>query len=590
MIVHKAGRQKGSALVVFMLIVLLSAVLGLALLSNTLTSHQSVLANENETRAKYLAEYAAYLGLNDLQKELENLGSGQFLSCGDFDTLARDLVRNFDKTGKPDPSRDGEEFSYKLEIGEKKLQEAKSLCEKNSPLGLALGYQYVVEGTLKASGAVQKDGKVPGEATFTVPVQISNISEVFNFALAAKENIWLNGGPVIQGDIYAGKALAVHPVVHYPILPPPLDFLPRGYINQNVYPKINGRIIMENPNALYRIPDLGLLGEPLNKADSLFEPQSGSHRLKGKYKTNLETMQKNKYLIGQYQFKNLSSVEVPELNMDNVKWAVLDKMGIHNKKELEEKLEEELGGSLDLVEKVKWTYKDTRTGITYHYITKVEKRCVFFCNARESTTHYTINKKNGPRAGEKHVYYVNGDLTIQGDEQAGDPDLGAVFYVSGNVKIEGIKRTTNKVAGIIVANGDIEVVYNRDKKRDETVEIKTFLWQNDKKGKIILYGVYSNIRIRGGLIAHNIVLNGSRFNPFNAFDLINWLVGKKYIAYDPSKDDYYFTKGRRKGELAASRLTIVYDEQFITHPPAGVPTNEGFKLSQIGQWEYVKEN
>lgn len=652
------GKEKGFALVAVLLVLMLSTVLGMGLLTMTLNSHQAVLANEHNTRAKYLAEYAAHLGLNELQAELKQLAQGRTLSCAETDGIIRRLVENFGGSGSPDENHPAEMYAYALEIDERHLQEAVTLCEKNSPLGTVLGYQYVVEGTLKASGYVHKDGNVPGEATFAVPVQISNIAEVFRFALAAKENVWLNGGAVIAGDVYIGKSLAIHPWVHYPLwyqlkLSGELErllnlnqllgesnrflgqFLDQllgqlGFLldlrrlleqilalsdvlkellvveigqnrHEDVYPKIDGTIVTnpdDGAHPFYHIAndndfldagrELGYalkdvlenltnvlenLSEFLLNLDGVIEElqdllfggtvEAGMHPMKKKYQIDAEMIRENRYLVGEYQFAARSDVDIPNINMKRIKKEVAKKAGF----DLND-LEDEYEAHGEQV-----TETDTDDGITYHYVTGLRKKCLLLllCEVEETKTTFTVSNRHNPDGRRQHVYYIHGDLVIEGD----DLNLGAVFYVSGDVELRSVRKSTNAVAGTIVADGDVKIVNVQ-----RPLVLRAFIWQNSEDGVVALYGVESAVHLHGGVMAGNIVLNGARAVPKGE---------KKHLVYDPVNDDYFFEKGALQGQAAPPLLTIRHDGQFLISPPAGVPADDRLTLHQIGPWTYVEE-
>ncbi|OUM87219.1 MAG: hypothetical protein BAA01_09120 [Bacillus thermozeamaize] len=538
---QKPKGQKGSALVVIALIILLSSVLGLALLSNTLTSHQSVLANENETRAKYLAEYAATLGLDELQKELEELSqqSGQQVrQCGEIDDIVRELLNKFaNKSGVPVEQLKGEDFVYRLEFDESSLQEAKNLCEQNSAIGL----QYAVKGYLVASGIADKNGKLPKRVTFKVPIQITNVADVFNFALSAKENIWLNGGVEIHGSLYAGNALAFNKVAHF--------YDGYRYHFTSVYPEINGKISA---------------GSPEKKGNEIYEITYydskiiGNHNIK-EYGSKVSIEQLNRKFYGNYKVSKVSFITFPDLDMNQIKEEIKTVTGFYAPPDSSRKT----------------IFHKQSHGVDYYYITDAERvqKCTgewgnrkCWYEWRESTTTFPIGanygiSKKGPYRG---VYYINGKLDIDGDV-----DLQGTFYVNGDVSMQHTQKTDNPIAAAIIAKGEITIA-NNNLYQDDPAILNAFFWS--LSDDFVIYGVGSNLKINGGVIAKNIVLNGLRGS-------------KNGKTISPNPQEYKDKNGKKW----PSRLTIVYDEQFITHPPAGVPTNEGFKLSQIGQWEYVEE-
>lgn len=509
--------QKGYALVVVGLLVMLSSIIGLALLTNTLVSHKSVLASENNTKAKYLAEYGATYGLDALEQHLDQLNSGH-ISDWDWMLAKVEELRNFQGTGYPDASQSGEMFEYRLVLNEQP-------DVNNRHMGV-----YVISGYLYATGTANGE-----EIKFRVPVQISNVADVFNFALAAKNNIWLNGGVEIHGSLYAGNALALHKIAHFK----------HGsqYNFESVYPEINGKIsagpIDKPEHRIYHVPNH-------NNDKNLV----GDHSLANLSPVRLDRL--DQYLYGNYKVAKTSSITFPELDMSQI----------------QQEISAAAGFSLNNV-KSSGTHvaKRNHGGVDYYYVTGADRTCFILCGPYyETKTTYRIGASHGNKGPFEGVYFINGNLDIRGDV-----NLQGTFYVNGNVSIQYTKRTENPIAAAIIATGDIEIA-NNNLHEDVPATLNAFFWS--LKNDFIIYGVGSNLKIHGGVIANNIVLNGVRGR--------SW-VDSGYLDFSPKPQTYM-----RNGNKVPSRLTIVYDEQFITHPPAGVPTNEGFRMTQVGQWEYVE--
>jgi len=648
------GRENGYALVAVLLILLLGAVLGMGLLAMTLNSHQAVLANEHHTRAKYLAEYGAMVGLNELEAELKRRTDGRTLSCNEADNLVRKPAKEFEYYGYQDKSRSEEAYTYTLAFEEAVLQEARQLCEKNSPLELVTGALYVVEGKLIASGYVHKDALVPGKATVEVPVQITNLAKVFDYALAARENMWLNGGAVIDGNVYVGRGLAVHPWVHYPLwyqlkllgklglllnlnnllnpgqwlsqivdallgglldlLGLDLSSLIEKLLNLNellqtlfvvdighhghgdLYPKIDGTVVTGPNPRFYHINDdshcanvgreigyavvdllenltnvLKNLLENLLRLDSLIQGlqhvlfggglEAGMHSMKEKFRTDAEQIREERLIIGEYQFSERSDVEFPSVNMRDIKNEVAKKAGVNLRKLNKEW--EKYGPEVHAV--------DTRHDIMFHYVTGLEKKCVLLllCSVKETKTAFSLDVRHNPGSGQ-HVYYIHGDLIVEGD----DLNLGAVFYVNGDVEFRNVKKSTNVVAGTIVVNGDVRIA-----NVDKPLQARVFIWQNNQESVVALYGVESAVHLYGGILAQNLVLNGARDVPKGEY---------KQLVYDPDKDDFVYKQGSSQGEIAPPLLYIQHDDQFLRTPPPGVPTHKGLYVLQLSPWTYVE--
>lgn len=145
----------------------------------------------------------------------------------------------------------------------------------------------------------------------------------------------------------------------------------------------------------------------------------------------------------------------------------------------------------------------------------------------------------------KGIYYLNGDLQIKSSTIKAD----AVFYVNGDVQIK--HSTIESLNGgklIIIANGDIVYQYAselgdnlfKEYFNEEPVQLDAFLYSNKN---IELHGTLSNIYLKGGLSARQILLSGVRGT-----------VEDKVLFFDFKNSDNLNTN---------SRLRIEYDENVI---------------------------
>jgi len=134
--------------------------------------------------------------------------------------------------------------------------------------------------------------------------------------------------------------------------------------------------------------------------------------------------------------------------------------------------------------------------------------------------------------------YVNGDVTIQG----ANLESNALMYVDGDVNIRFSSINGKKLKDgstgtlIIFATGDIYIA-NNSVDRDEPSTIKGFFYSQKN---FEMYGVGSNIRIEGGISASRIVLNAIR--------------GK-------SSNGTYQSVAIQKN--SPSRLQVIYDANLI---------------------------
>lgn len=146
--------------------------------------------------------------------------------------------------------------------------------------------------------------------------------------------------------------------------------------------------------------------------------------------------------------------------------------------------------------------------------------------------------------------YIDGDVKIQGINLKAN----AMLYVDGNVEIrhstiEGLKKGNKTGSLIIFATGDIFIA-NISENLDSPSDINGYFYS---EGFLELYGVGSNVRIKGGISANRVVLNAvrgkvrtARFNGYS-----NYVSGVGY--YQSSNHQRY----------EPSRLQIIYDPDLI---------------------------
>ena len=151
--------------------------------------------------------------------------------------------------------------------------------------------------------------------------------------------------------------------------------------------------------------------------------------------------------------------------------------------------------------------------------------------------------------------YVNGDLHISGVEGK----FNSIIYVNGDVtiersKISGLNKDGKEGRLIIFANGKIDFVKNQ-LFRNNYNTLEGFFYS---KEKIEVFGSASNFKIKGGISAPKIVLNGIRGRAG-----IGGLLGV-IKPFSPSQKyvfGYYETKENQFGKQ--SRLQVEYDSSIL---------------------------
>lgn len=195
--------------------------------------------------------------------------------------------------------------------------------------------------------------------------------------------------------------------------------------------------------------------------------------------------------------------------------------------------------------------------------------------------------------------YINGksdisNVNLQGQLFISDSaDITSDFNTNGTVYIEGhttVKDLSNVSGGtaIILSNGSM-LVANNNEFSTEPKEIDAFLYSNQT---LEMYGVGSNIKIKGGIYGSNLILNATKGDTRETMRVGRW-VWRDWLPvweweYIHDSENYnligglYFPKNQNDPALD-SRLQIEFKEDLILNPPTGIPTVQSLQIKSIDQ-------
>lgn len=169
---------------------------------------------------------------------------------------------------------------------------------------------------------------------------------------------------------------------------------------------------------------------------------------------------------------------------------------------------------------------------------------------------------------------TSGRLFVQGDLKIyGDVNLYGTVYVDGDVELRDLKSlnshcnastSTSISCGplIIAASGKIEL---SEYVQDRETQIHAFLYANQE---MKLYGVYSRIKIVGGLHGAGLELNAAK-------GTLLPIAGAGASA--PVWSKFMLPEQSRQSEIS-SRLQVVHDINLYEQPPAGIPVTDIFNI------------
>ncbi|XKH50941.1 hypothetical protein LG275_01725 [Chryseomicrobium palamuruense] len=196
-------------------------------------------------------------------------------------------------------------------------------------------------------------------------------------------------------------------------------------------------------------------------------------------------------------------------------------------------------------------------------------RLVWKCVDNESVSNLTINSNISNQAiNLKGIYYITGDLVITNTVLSSD----AIFYVNGTVNM----TNSTIVDGsnlFVFSNGEIEIS-NMSVDLDTPSKIKGFFYT---KENFLMYGVGSNINLYGGISAKRIILTGIRgFNRNGSYPTVTTqssyinnqrIPSRLIIDYDPSLIPEFISFIRPADtEITPTMNPPIVIEQEITAP------------------------
>lgn len=193
---HRRVRsESGSALVLVMFIVLLLTILGMGVLSATVGGAIRTETRENDVQSLHLAQKGLDESTAYIQSRLSKI------TDINPDKL-EDVLRGLDKQGL--------NVSTELGVGNSGTIDYIKYKDKNGG-GVQQTRQYYID--------VEASALVNGvERTLQQRITIDTYPDFLKYAFGSEQNVYLNGAPVLKGNIYAGNKLIVSNRAEYTYL------------------------------------------------------------------------------------------------------------------------------------------------------------------------------------------------------------------------------------------------------------------------------------------------------------------------------------------------------------------------------------
>jgi hypothetical protein len=562
---HAESPEKGAALLISLLAVVMMTILGLVLLEVLRGGLTQAVSSE----ARIQAEALAQKGLDD--------SLALILHAVDEGNLAADYRSRIDAVhhalgeytaSSPAPGGgtvlgflEGSETaaargSYAIRIVKAENMVVQPLAAKTSPDSPYV-HKLVIESTGRAG--TQKEVAVQKRMT----VYVSTINPVFRYPVSSSGNMVLNGASSVVGDVFVNGGLSVtskaqfvtnqsHTIgSDYPSL--------KGFVKVNggsYKYKMDGMIKSDFENTFFskHIPftdpslpsvvDVDVQGIVAAKSSAASGSALAQREFQGFGQTisssgmedyPLDIHPANQSLKLENRWTSLNSKLELNSGSGDPGGIWINQGGLYLNK----------GAELSIKKGSLYIANDDPYMVAAHLGGKLEMKAGEYAAVRGNVTLYDgFELKQG-------VMYIEGDLKI-----IGNVSLNGTLYVDGDVEMKEMTSLNSTGALIIAAQGRM-IMGNSASNQ----EIRSFLYS---KSDLTLYGVKSKLNIRGGIHGQDVALNAVRG------DVGTGAVFTDSVPAAPFK--FQSETEQRLLEPSGSRLRIEYDSQLYEDPPSGIPT------------------
>jgi hypothetical protein len=563
---HVLSSEKGAALLIALLAVMMMALLGLVLLEVL----RGGLTQAASSEARIQAEALAQKGLDDslaLIRHAVEQGNqapdyrtridavhtalGEYLASSPG-SPGGTTVLGFLKDNKAEASRG----SYSIRVVQAENKLVLPLAVPTSPDSPYV-YKVVIESTGRSG--TQREVSVGKKMT----VYISTINPVFRYPVSSSGDMALNGAPAITGDVFVNGGLSVTGRAQF--------VTSRNHIIGSDYPSLKGFVKVNGGSYTYKMDGVIKAGfengffskhipfvdaslpaavdvdvQSIVEAKSSAAPGSaislrgtrGFGQLIGAagiedYPLNTHPANQSLRLDNRWAFLNGKLTLAPGGGDPGGIW--INQGGLYLNSSAELLMSK---GSLYIA-------NDDPNMVAAHLGGTLGLEPGEFAAIRGNVTLYNgFELKQG-------VMYIAGDLKI-----IGNVSLNGTLYVDGNVELKEMTALNSTGALVIAAQGNMVLGNNASDQK-----IRSFLYSNSDMG---LYGVKSKLDIRGGIHGKNVALNAVRGEVGTGLTHTD--------AVPPAAFQFLSETEQKLLAPSDSRLRIEYDSQLYEDPPSGIPT------------------
>lgn len=563
-------QQKGYALLITLLLVILISVLGLAMITANITASKQNNTRETAVLAEDLALKGAEYFTLSLQDELESSINNTRLTVPQYISRLNDVLQKNKykcSTGEVDIASESE--------GETSVCIERIYLEDNpSPtieqLNTSLKWIVVIRSTSIVNQQIKTVRQHLMYGTDNVPDQL-------RYALSTNDNgnLFLHGGMDIYGDVKTEGNLILSSTAFWkqggrvqwvPSLAPRI-------ISRNFTPKI---ILPTNTNY-----NVYTMKNETDMSNDVFDNSHTTGKLFNTLTNQIDRQNATKYYskLNVFNQEGLNSAKDYLTDGENVNFErrdlPVDNLNINN----EISSQKSTAKYRDLATTTINTNSDSKFFSNKNntfYFGSTERYCIrgwflgcFEYGYRDAASNLTISSNTSSQVDVKGIYYITGDLNITNTKLNSD----AIFYVNGNVNM----TNSSIVDGsnlYIFSNGEIEIS-NMSVDKDTPSKIKGFFYT---KQNFLMYGVGSNIYLNGGISADRIILTAvrgkSKDSKYDSVATQSAIINNErvpsrmVIDYDPNLIPEFITFTRPADtEIAPTMNQPVIVEQEITSGP-----------------------
>lgn len=522
--------NRGYALLTVLLVFTLLIVVGTLLIGLVIQSRENISVSERNVEYRVEAENAVTEGTAILEYELENLNYNIENHNVDATTIVSSLNTMLNRLKN--------ESNFDLEY---------KVIKNGQNATRAIQYEIDI---ISAGNSNKK---------YRRKIMLSTVADLFKYAVVTPNDITLNGASYLEGDIYIGGDIKTHNRGKF------IDGRGRTHEVDTDYSAIEGNLTVRGEYRNYENRRSCVIWVICRDNWGWYEFSPVEENLNKFFSIAPKRIERE--LRPQEVYFNVKDIinDIKEHSLDSNKGKSnpIDTQTISNNMVLHGDVY--IDGNLTIRPNTKLTVIDGNVHVT-----------------GKADLSGTLNLENNVTSEDRFIY-------IEGNTDINNFNLNGIMYTSGmltstnDINTNGTIYTKQRVdirnfknAGgtlVVMSEADITLANNNlylggilDKNGKETEEIKeinAFLYSNTE---LEIYGVGSNIKIKGGIYGNKITLNAVKGRTEQSSFTNSFTVGDFLGGYT------YFENKQLTLPPKSSRLSIIFNKNIIKDPPSGIPT------------------